>query len=366
MRPLRILHSEAATSFGGQENRIFKEMVAMRHRGHEIEALCQPQAQLVPRLQDKGFVVHTMEMDGPANYLRCLWRLVPLMRAKRYDVVNTHSRRDTMIAAAAGRLAGVPLIVRTRHLASKIGSLASYTWLPHRVITVSDHVRSMLIEKGVPPDYVATVYSPIPMPPLLKHSTLRQELGLSSDDTVIGCVAVMRAKKGHRTLIDAALPLILSHPNLHLVFVGGGSPVFEQVKAYVAQKGLDHRIHLLGTRSDVPNLLAGFDIFALATEQEASGTVFVEAAAMGLPVVGTRVGGVAEMMRDGETGYLVPLNDIAELTQTLARLVDNPQLRTTMGQAGLQFVRTAEFFTLEGMAKSTEQAYLHWLSARAK
>ena len=103
----------------------------------------------------------------------------------------------------------------------------------------------------------------------------------------------MRATKGHKDLIDAIAPLMASRPKLHLVFVGGGSPVFEQTQEYVAQLGLQDRIHLMGMRRDVPNLLAGFDLFALATQQEASGTVYVEAQASGLPVVGTDVGGVS-------------------------------------------------------------------------
>src|SRR3546814_12150036 len=112
----------------------------------------------------------------------------------------------------------------------------------------------------------------------------------------------MRPQKGLLDLIDAMVPLIRERPNVHLVLVGGGSPMFEQIQAYIAEKNLGKRVHLLGVRRDVPNLLAGFDLFALATRQEASGTVFVEAGAAGLPVVGTRVDGVPELMQDGEIG----------------------------------------------------------------
>src|SRR3546814_9676799 len=80
----------------------------------------------------------------------------------------------------------------------------------------------------------------------------------------------MRAQKGHKELIDAMEPLIRERPDVHLLFVGGGSPVFEQVQAYVAEKSLGKRIHLLGVRSDVPNLLAGFDLFALRSEEHTS------------------------------------------------------------------------------------------------
>ncbi|MVW80331.1 glycosyltransferase family 4 protein [Bordetella sp. 02P26C-1] len=364
MEPLRILHTEAAVAFGGQEHRIFKEMHAMRARGHHVEALCQPQAQLVPRLREAGFTVHTVPMGGLVRYLRGVVTVRRILVEGRYDVVNTHSRIDTLIAGTAGRLAGTPLIVRTRHLASKVGSLLSYTWLPHRVTTVSEYVRRYLISRGVPAEHTATLYSPVVLPPPVEHSTLRGELGLSEDDIVVGCVAVMRAAKGHKNLIDAIRPLMATRPNLHMVFVGSGSPTFENTQAYIQQLGLQQRIHLMGTRRDVPNLLAGFDLFALATEQEASGTVFVEAEAAGLPVIGTDVGGVSEMMRDGETGILVPLHDERALRGALERLIDDPDLRHRMGEAGRRMVWEEGVFSPARLAENTEAIYRKWLAER--
>ena len=365
MRNLRIVHSEAATSFGGQEGRIFKEMTAMRARGHHLEAICQPKALLAERLSDAGFTVHKIEMDGPVNYLKGVAAVRGILKEGRFDVLNTHSRRDTVIAAVGARLAGTPLIVRTRHLSNKVGSLWSYTCLPHRVTTVSDHVRKHLIERGVPANKVATVYSPIVLTPPVEHSTLRDELGLAEDDIVVGCVAVMRATKGHKDLIDAMAPLMASRPTLHLVFVGGGSPVFEQTQDYVAELGLQDRIHLMGMCRDVPNLLAGFDLFALATQQEASGTVYVEAQASGLPVIGTDVGGVSEMLRNGDTGILVPPKDPQALTDALARLIDDPALRRRMGEAGRKMVWEEAVFSPARLAETTEAVYLKWLAERA-
>ncbi|OZI22153.1 glycosyltransferase family 1 protein [Bordetella genomosp. 7] len=364
MQPLRILHTEAAVAFGGQEHRIFKEMHAMRARGHHLEAVCQPHAQLVPRLREAGFTVHTLPMGGLANYLKGVAAMQRILRAGRYDVINTHSRIDTLIAGTAGRLVGAPLIVRTRHLASKVGSMLSYTWLPHRVTTVSDYVRRYLISRGVPAEHTATLYSPVVLPPPVEHSTLRGELGLGADDIVVGCVAVMRAAKGHKDLIDAIRPMMAERGNLHMVFVGSGSPTFEQTQAYVHELGLQDRIHLMGTRRDVPNLLAGFDIFALATQQEASGTVYVEAQAAGLPVIGTNVGGVPEMMRDGITGILVPVKDRDALEAALRRLVDDPQLRRTMGEAGRRMVWEEGVFSPARLAQNTEAVYRKWLAER--
>ena len=225
-------------------------------------------------------------------------------------------------------------------------------------------MRGYLIQRGVPAERVATVYSPRVLPPPIEHSTRRDELGLSDDAIVVGCVAVMRATKGHRAMVDAMATLMADRPNLHLVFVGSGNPVFEQTKARVAELGLEQRIHLLGTRRDVPNLLAGCDLFALATEQEASGTVYVEAQASGLPVVGTDVGGVSEMFVDGETGILVPPRDGPALTEALRRLIDDPVLRKRMGAAGMRHVRDEGTFSTERLAERTESVYRGWLAER--
>lgn len=360
-RPLRIVHSEAATSFGGQEQYIFRMMTLMRERGHHLEAICQPQSVLAQRLQGEGFTVHTLLMDGPANFIRGVVRLQALLRRGRYDVLNSHSRRDTILVGCAARLAGTPLIVRTRHLAKRVGSLLSYTVIPHRVTTSSEFVRQHLIERGVKPAHVATVYPVMGLQEWAQPSTLRAELGLHEQDTIVGCVAALRAEKGHRALIDAMEPLLRDRENLHLVVVGGGSPVFEQLQECIADKNLGRQVHLMGPRDDVPNLMAGFDLFALATEQEAAGAVFVEAAQAGLAVVATKVGGVPEIVKEDVTGLLVPLHDQQALTHALDRLSGNPELRARMGAEARRRIVHEGQFSGEAMVRDIEAAYFRWL-----
>jgi glycosyltransferase involved in cell wall biosynthesis len=364
--PLRIMHSEAATNFGGQEHRIFKEMIVMREAGHHLEAICQPHAKLTSRLRDEGFVVHTAPMGGLLNFCRAVSKIRGILKAGRFDVLNTHSRRDTLIAATAARLAGTPLIVRTRHLAIAPNSLLSYTWLPHCVTTDSHFVRNQLIDKGVAPDRIDTIFTPVLSQTCLTKSTLRQELGLTADAVVVGCVAVMRAAKGHRELIEAMAPIFKQRPNVHLVMVGSGEPVFQEVTKLVKSLGLQERVHLLGRREDVSQLMAGFDLFCLATRIEASGMVYLEAASARLPVVGTDVGGVPEMMEAGKTGLLVKLDDSEGMRCALLRLIDDPVLRKQMGQAGFERIweDPASPFTPQALVRQTELSYRKWLSGR--
>ncbi len=371
-RPLRILHTEAAKGMGGQEIYIFRHMQVMRARGHDVALLCQPDARLAKRARDDGFTVHTLRMGGLARLLRGIWSVSRLVRRERYDVVNTTSRRDALIAAAGARLGGTPLVVRSRHLMSPVNSLLTYTGLPHRVITVSNFVKQLLSDRGIPADHIGIVPPMAVAPTDATHepswqalqearARVRAELGFDEQDIVVGCVAVLREPKGHAELLQAMVPLCKANPRLHLVVVGDGQAVMQRLQATCAEHDLQHQVHLLGFRSDASQLMPGFDIFALATHKEASGTVFLEAAQAGLPIVSHRVGGVPEMLVEGSNAILTRLGDGGALTGALRLLVDDPERRRQMGRSGWDWIRSAKRFSPEGHAEATEHYYHQWM-----
>lgn len=361
-KSLRIIHTEAAAGFGGQEHRILKEMIAMRERGHYLEAICTPQSLLFWRLQAAGFIAHSVDMRSKRKVMLAMWQILKILQQGRFDVLNTHSRADTVRAAVAGRIARIPLIVRTRHMARRPRSLFTYTTLPHRVIAVSDHVRKQLLDNGVPETHVKTVLDAVELPKAGITSTLHRELDLPQGSIVIGSVGHLREMKGHETLVEAAAPLLKARPLVHIVIVGEGQSLRQKLEERIATLRLWDRIHLLGRRDDIDNLLHGFDVFALATRREALGTAYIEASACGIPVVGTRVGGVPEVIEDGRTGILVPPNDPERLRLALLRLIDDPQLRLAYGRAGFLAIRESRKFTMPFMAEATEAAYRHWLN----
>ncbi len=162
-------------------------------------------------------------------------------------------------------------------------------------------------------------------------------------------------------LLRAIAPLCRQHPNLQLVIVGDGQPVMGRLEALRSELGVAAQVHLLGYRPGACRLMAGFDIFALATHKEAAGTVFLEAAHVGVPVVATRVGGVPEMVLEGSNAILAPLGDQAALTQALQTLVEDPAQRRRMGRAGWEWMRSAQRFTPSGHAEATEHYYHQWL-----
>lgn len=354
---MKILHTESSIGWGGQEHRTLKEMRVLRARGHQMFLLVRPQADFIKRAEEEGFTVFKIPARNawdPVAFCKTL----ALLKRENFDIVNTHSGHDSILAGLAARMAGVPLVIRTRHLALPVTSLFSYKHIAHRVITVSRWVEKYLVERGLPHNRVATIYTAIEPPPNIQQSTLRAELGLKDDDVLVATVAILRHEKGHKDLIEAARPLFERYPKLHLIFAGDG-PIFEELKAFIAAFNLQKRIHLLGLRRDIPNVLKGCDFFALATHQEALGTSFIEAMAMGLPAIGTAVDGVPEVITDGKTGLLVAAHHPESLRNALIRLIESPDERNKMGESAQQDVLSR--FGLDTMATNLENFYTQHL-----
>lgn len=361
---MRVLHSESSKGWGGQENRTLNEMIGLRALGHEMAVVSQPGARILDRAREAGFTVYAVAMRHALD-LPAILRLRRVIKEFGPDIINTHSSRDTQLAAVAARcLMRRPRLVRTRHLALPITSRFTYAVLPDHVVGVSRFVADYLASVGVPRAKITAVptgidfsrYQPAP-----GGGTLRAELGLPADALLIGTVAILRRKKGHLELLEAIPRILQRHPEAHFVFAGDG-PIEHVVRAGIAAAGLTQRVHLLGLRRDVVNVLQSLDLFVLPTHQEALGTAFIEAAAMGLAVVGTRVDGVPEVVLDGETGLLAPTLDVPALAQAVCRLLDDPALRRQMGQRASERVR--RLYSREAMAEGMVAVYRQRLEAR--
>ena len=360
---MRILHTESSKGWGGQENRTLNELITMRARGHELAVVSRPGARIIERAKEAGFATFTVDMRGAID-LPAILKLRSAIKAFRADVVNTHSGRDTQLAGMAARtLAHRPRIVRTRHLALPITSRFTYSVLPDHVVTVSKYVEDYLVSAGVPREGITTVSTGVDFSRYDRATVagnLRDELGLPADSLLIGTVAILRAKKGHAEILDAAPEVLRRFPKAHFVFAGDG-PQTDNLKARIAADGLEGRVHLLGLRRDMTNVLASLDVFVLPTHQEALGTAFIEAGAMGLPAVATRVDGVPEVIQEGTTGFLVPAQQGHALIEPICRLLGDAILRQSMGANAREFVHRK--FSREVMAEGMERLYKRLLEA---
>ena len=361
---LTILHTESSKGWGGQENRTLNESMGLTKLGARVIIACQPDSQLLKRAEEKGIEVRPVVM-GNSFDPRAIRAIQKIIRRDGVDVVNTHSGRDSIIAGIAGRLSSVhPVIVRTRHLALPITSKLSYALLPHCIVTVSKYVGQYLTDCGIKSEKVVTIPTGVDLGRFdrdAEKGTLKEELGISPDTPLVGTVAILRVKKGHQVLLEAIPKILKAVPQAEFVFAGDG-PQRNNIEKTIAEKELKDKVHLLGLRRDIPNVLKSMDVFVLPTFEEALGTSFAEAMAMGKAVIGSNVGGVPEVINDGVNGYLVTPKDPESIATRVIELLQNPQKAAEMGNKGRQIAH--DQFSIEHMCQSMLDLYHTLLNGR--
>jgi glycosyltransferase involved in cell wall biosynthesis len=219
--------------------------------------------------------------------------------------------------------------------------------------------------EGIPREKIRVIQNGLdPLPfERAQRGRIRPALGIGQEETVLVCVANIRPAKGHEVLLDAAHLLKWESFSFSLWLVGDGD-LRPAIEAKVRASDLNQHVRLLGRRADIPDILADADIFVLASHWEGMPGAIMEAMAAQLPVVATRVGGIPELVVEGETGLLVPPGDAAALATALKRLLTNPDLRRRMGQAGHQRITT--HFRLEDKVREQEEVYIQLLRGQVK
>lgn len=344
MTPFTILHTECSTGWGGQEIRIFTEMKAMRARGHNMLLASPSRTTIYQRCKEAGFPVFDFN-DAKWVYPWTIARLTSFLRREKVDVVNTHSSRDGWIGGLAARLAGVPLLIRSRHIDVsypnvRMSRLAFY-YLPHAVFTTSEQISSHLVETlrldkknvhCVPTGIDVDFYHPD------VTSTLRTELSLPTTTPLVGVVAVLRSWKGHPFFLEAARLILQQRPDVRFVLAGNG-PTRAALEQKIADLNLQEAVYMLGHQEDVPNILAGLDVVVLPSyAHEGIPQILLQAMSMNRPVVGTSVGGIPEIVQHEKTGLIVPPKDPQALASAILRLLDNRDLANSLSSQGREFI----------------------------
>ncbi|MBI5788221.1 MAG: glycosyltransferase family 4 protein [Candidatus Schekmanbacteria bacterium] len=353
-----ILHTESSLGWGGQEGRILREALGLRDKGWRVIMACQPGSGLEREATKTGFTCFPVKMST-AFSLSAVNCLLKLFQQEQVNIAVTHSSIDSWLTGWSSLLAAhKPIIVRVRHLQGGINNRFVYTGLCNTIVAVSQDIKQhMILNKGIPADKIQVIYSGIDTKRFqlaAKPLSLRAEWGVKPDEKLIGIVAVLRNKKGHRFLIRAAAAILNRHPKTKFVFVGSG-PKEQEIKEEIAQKKLDRYFILAGKRDDIPEVLNSLDVFVLPSQMEALGQAIIEAMAAGLPVVASRVGGIPELVREGETGFLVPPEDSNALAGAIIKLLNQPQTARQMGLAGQKTVQ--ENFDYHQMIGNTERLY---------
>ncbi|MFM8973264.1 MAG: glycosyltransferase [Actinomycetota bacterium] len=341
--PIRVLWLVKGLGAGGAERLLVH---SARHRGANVRPTV---AYLLPA---KDALRPDLEAAGvPAVCLgatrgwdpRWILRLRRLLGREGFAVVHVHSPLAAIgVRIARATLPGRrrPALVTTEHnvwdgharLTRLLDGLTARGRERH--LAVSEAVRVSL-PRRLRPDTEVIRYGIEVAETTARRSGragARAEIGAGDDDLVVGTVANLRATKGYPDLLAAAADVVTAVPATRFVAVGQG-PLAETLAAERDERGLADRFTFLGYRADAPAVMAGFDVFCLASRHEGLPVVLMEALALGLPVVATTAGGVAELVTDGVDAVLVPPARPEALAAALVDLLRDPARRAALGRA---------------------------------
>ena len=366
--PLRILHVIAETGYSGGEVQLERLVADLQRRGHDNHVAVPRGAAFADVAAQIGAPVLDMSMHRPWHSC-AVGQLRAAVRRLRPDVVHLGCGRSTLWGGMALFGMREPVKVTTRRIDYPVGRAPWRGWryrkLVDHVVANCKAVRERFLAAGVDPSRVSLVYEGIDVSHWVhageERLAARRRLRIPDDAKVVSCAATLRPRKGHKTLIEAFRGVVRRFPDAILILAGSGSD-HEALVRHANAAGLADNVWLPGPVRPVRDLYAASDIAVMASYYEGLSNACLEAAASGLPLVVSAVGGLPEIVEDGETGFVVRAGEASAFEDRIIRLLADDEFRAAAGRKGSERVR--EHFPAERMSLEMEVLFSRLVAER--
>jgi glycosyltransferase involved in cell wall biosynthesis len=352
-----VLHIETGKNLYGGALQVLYLMEGLAKRGFRNTLVCVKGSAIGPKSTSFAKVFE-MPMRGEMDP-RFLPPLLRLIRKDRPHLVHVHSRRGADLwGGLAAKIAGTRAIITRRvdNPEPPLLARAKYRFYD-RVVTISEEIRRVLRSEGVPMEKLFCV------PSAVDHQRyggecdgayFLEEFGLSPENQAVGVVAQLIPRKGHRYLIRAAPKILARFPETTFLFFGQG-PLKGELQSLCRQEHLDGHIRFLGFRTDLERILPCLHLLVHPATMEGLGVALLQASAAGVPIVAARVGGIPEIVKDGQNGYLVPPGDAEAIARAAISLLKDPAKARRFGQRGREIVMSR--FSVDVMVQGNLRVY---------
>jgi len=352
---IKVLHLRTSTAFWGPDRQILQLIRPLRERGIVLDVLVlyrRPSEGvwihlLVARARERGAMAE--QVPDPGRWSpSVIAEVARYLRSGEYDLLHTHEYKGNLIGGWSARQLDMPSVASVRGYTDRTLPLRIYKWLDlgvtlrlfTRIVTVSEAVRRQVLRAGYPAERVLTLHDAVDattfsLDKLQIGAQVRQGLGCATDHLLVCAVGRLSPEKGHGFLLAAFREVVAAVPEARLVLVGDG-PLRSRLQAQAARWSLSDHVIFAGYRNDVEAIIAASDLLVMSSLREGFGDPIIEAMALCKPVIASRVGGMVEIVRDEETGLLVPSGDPDTLALAMIKLLKDPQAREQMGLQGRQ------------------------------
>jgi len=331
-----------------------------RGKYHPV-VVCPAVGSLYDELKRIGVETHIVRMNTLRNLNFLLWvktinRLVQLIKSKKIQIIHSNGSRATIFGGIAARLTKTPLIWHVRIVNSDKLLDRLLARLASKIIVISKAVSRRFNWLKNKEDKIVLVYNGIDLEKFKPNVGIRKVRGesLSSKTPMVVTVGRLDWYKGHKYLLEAAEKIVQILPDARFLIVGDGE-YRKRLENQVKQLNLDENVIFTGNRKDIPEILAGIDLFVLSSVSEGFGRAVAEAMACAKTVVATKAGGLSEVVEDGITGRLVSPKNSTALAEAIIELLKDKKKAENMGIAGRK--RVEKLFSIERNVKSIEELY---------
>lgn len=359
---MRVLHIIESLEFGGAE-KVLVELVNAMAGECELGVCCVKRTGDLQASLDSRVRVYCLNMGG-GNHYGLPFAIAKLVRSGGYDVVHSHTwgvYLESALGALLGRAAVLIHTVHGKYLLYPSGAASrAKIALRHmfervlagahrRIVTVSDAIQDYVrSDIGIPSSRLLTIRNGVPEAPRLSRVPRRHRYA------AFITVGRLAAVKNYEMLLRSFASVLCAYPGCRLHIVGDG-PERSILESLVQDLGIAASVAFLGFQTDVHRLLAESDVFVLSSRYEGISIALLEAMRAGLPVIATRVGGMPEVVLDGETGILVGDGDETAMARAMGRLIESPAEGEAMGARG--YAQTQEEFSIRAAAEKYLSLY---------
>lgn len=358
---LKILHLIASTGTGGAERHVLDLCRTQQQQGLSVSVALPAGRGVAPQLQialNKNQIQHVNIRSGGRWNLLALWSLHQAIQRVKPDVIHAHMPKSI---AMINRLhLGVPCVGTAHNIVKQISPFQAC----QQVICVSERVQHSLLMLGYPAEKTRVIHNAIDMTRFahINREQARKNLVWEANIVVL-CVARLVPAKGQCYAIEALAALSAMYPNLRLALAGTGADQ-NMLRALALRLGVVERVLFLGSRDDVPQLMAAADMYVQPSIKEGFGIALLEAMASGLPCIGTPTGAMPEMIAQGRSGLIIPAADAHALSQAMQSLLSQPDLCAQMSEAGRRVAQSQ--FSLVRQAQGTFAVYQQAVKLKTK
>jgi glycosyltransferase involved in cell wall biosynthesis len=353
-----FMNSIPADVWRGGEKWMVNAAAGLAARGHNIVCVGRTRAVWLEKARARG--IETLGLPIHADFDPfIIIRLIQLFKKRQTDILCCNFEKDVRLGGIAGKCARVRKIFVRKGLClmhDKLRYRLAYKYIVDDIITPAMFIKKQFSAfPWLNQDRIHVVANGVEEPETAgwDREKLRLLAGIKNAEPVVLGVGSIFSQKGFEYLVEALALLHKKGMRVHGVIAGDGEP--EDLAALAGRLGIAPYVHLLGRRSDVPELMYGADVFALSSIDEGLPNVVLEAMSMGTPVAATDAGGTSEIITDGKDGFVVPVRNAEALAEKIALLINDKALRARMGSAGKKTVQ--ERFTVQCMVDNIENLF---------